>query len=66
MLIHGFWRDKIPCWEMLGCSEEVSSQCIARQKTETPCWEYLETQCKKVLGLPVECRNCKVFNLYGG
>jgi hypothetical protein len=50
---------------MLGCPEEVSSQCIARREPERPCWEYPETQCKKVLELPVECKDCKVFKLYG-
>ena len=66
MQIVGFWRDKRSCWEMLGCPEEVSSQCIARREPERPCWEYLETQCKKVLELLVECKDCKVFKLYGG
>jgi hypothetical protein len=66
MLSNSFWRDKNPCWEILGCSVEVSSQCIAHQERERPCWEYLETQCKKVLGLPVDCKDCKIFKLYGG
>jgi len=66
MLSNSFWRDKNPCWEILGCPGEVSSQCIAHQEPERPCWEYLETQCKKVLTLPLDCRDCKIFKLYGG
>ena len=66
MLSNSFWRDKKPCWEILGCSVEVSCQCIAHQEPARPCWEYLETQCKKVLTLPVDCKDCKIFKLYGG
>lgn len=62
----GFWRDKEACWEMLGCTREIYSQCIAYREPETPCWEHVETQCKRVLGFPVECDECKVFKLYGG
>lgn len=66
MRSNSFWCDKSACWEMLGCPEEVSSRCIAHQKPERPCWEYLETQCKKVVNLPVDCRDCKVFKMYDG
>jgi hypothetical protein len=66
MLTHGFWSDKDPCWEMLGCPREVYSECIAYREPEKPCWEHLETQCKKVLEVPIECKDCKVFRLYEG
>ena len=66
MPMNGFWRDRHPCWKILGCPEEVSVRCIAHREPERPCWEYLETQCKKVLEIPVECKDCKVFKLYGG
>ena len=65
-MLTGFWRDKNSCWEILDCPEEVSSRCIARREQEKPCWEHLETQVKKVLECPVECKRCKVFRRYGG
>ena len=66
MLRSSFWHDKDPCWEILGCPEEVSAQCTAYREPEKPCWEHPDTQCKRVLKLPVECGECKVFKLYGG
>ena len=66
MLETSFWHEKDPCWELLACPEEVSSRCIAHREPEKPCWEHLETECKKVLRLPVGCEDCKVFKLYGG
>ena len=59
-----FWRDKIPCWAILDCADEISCECVAHRKPERPCWEYLDTQCKHVVGLPLECKDCKVFKLY--
>jgi hypothetical protein len=61
-----FWQDKLSCWEMLGCPEEVSSDCIARLNQDKACWNHLGTQVKKTLDFPIECKDCKVFKMYGG
>lgn len=60
-----FWSGKTPCWKFLGCAERIYSQCSAYKNRERPCWEVADTQCRKVLNFAWECRDCKVFMLYG-
>ena len=60
-----FWSGKIPCWDFLGCTEAVYSHCAAYRDRERPCWEVAGTECRKILNFDWECRDCKVFKLYG-
>lgn len=61
-----FWIGKTPCWELLGCTERLYSQCAAYQNRERPCWEIAGTECRRVLSFDWDCRDCKVFKLSGG
>ena len=60
-----FWSGKTPCWDFLGCAERIYTECPAYQDRERPCWEVAGTQCRKILDFEWECRDCKVFLLYG-
>ncbi|MEW6335423.1 MAG: hypothetical protein AB1558_14265 [Thermodesulfobacteriota bacterium] len=60
-----FWSGKTPCWQLLGCTPPVYSRCSAFRNRERPCWETAESQCRKILSFDWECRDCKVFKIYG-
>jgi len=55
----------IPCWELLDCTEHIYSRCAAYKCRERPCWEVAGTECRKVLNFDWDCRDCKVFKIYG-
>jgi len=59
-----FWDGKEPCWDFLGCPENVHSRCPAYHNRDKPCWEQATTQCRKVLDFEWECGDCKVFEVY--
>ncbi|MEW6375270.1 MAG: hypothetical protein AB1502_05695 [Thermodesulfobacteriota bacterium] len=59
-----FWKDKIPCWKLLGCSKYVYPNCIAYKDRSKPCWEHPSTQCGEVLNIPRQCQYCRVYMLY--
>jgi len=63
--VSDFWEDKDPCWKLLGCSKYVFPLCPAYHQRHKPCWECASTECKRMLNLKVECRDCKVFKTYG-
>ncbi len=60
-----FWHDKNPCWIILDCSKYVYADCPAYLYQERPCWEIAYTKCEILLGVKRDCKNCKVFKLYG-
>jgi len=49
----------------LGCMHCVYSRCSAFRNRERPCWETAESECRRILGFGWECRDCKVFKIYG-
>ncbi len=59
-----FWNGNGPCWDVLGCPENIYSRCPAYHNRGIPCWEQLITQCRRVLGFEWECGDCKVFRAY--
>ncbi|MCK9362433.1 MAG: hypothetical protein M0P74_02345 [Syntrophales bacterium] len=59
-----YWSGKTPCWDFLGCTEQIHLHCAAYRHRELPCWEVAGTQCRKILDFEWECRDCKVFKLY--
>jgi MerR family transcriptional regulator/heat shock protein HspR len=52
----------IPCWEIVGCSQEDREQCPAYRGHEKGCWAYRHrgTICEKA-----ECKRCSVYQLSG-
>jgi len=65
-----FWHDKIPCWEMCHCPEEIKSQCPAPKYPFLPCWEtegtYLKLNDDGDKGDDISiCRVCRVYKRYG-
>ena len=60
-----FWEGKEPCWIILDCSKYVYPRCPAYLYPERPCWETAYTQCEILLGTKKDCKDCKVFKLYG-
>ena len=59
-----FWEGKEPCWKVLDCSKYVFPNCSAYHHRHKPCWEYAHTECKKMMNLKWECKDCKVFKIY--
>lgn len=59
-----FGKVKEPCWIVLDCSKYIHPNCPAYQHQEKSCWEYASTECKKLLGIKWECKDCRVFKLY--
>lgn len=51
----------IPCWEIVGCSEEDRKICNAYKSHEQPCWTFNHpnTICESK-----SCRQCDVYNKY--
>lgn len=47
-----------PCWEIRGCSEELSQQCIARLDRACPCWAHPDNQRQDCNG---HCHECEVY-----
>jgi len=49
----------IPCWDLLGCTEEDRAECLAFKDHTKPCWNHNHTEgiCGKM-----ECRECKIYN----
>jgi HAMP domain-containing protein len=45
-----FWENKIPCWEILGCSKYVYLECIAYKDRSKPCRKHPATHEKFLLG----------------
>ena len=64
MEVGDFWRDKDPCWKVMDCPEYVYKQCGAYLHPEKPCWEVAYTQCEILIGIPKDCKYCKVYRLY--
>jgi hypothetical protein len=60
-----FWEGKDPCWVVLECSKYVHSICPAYQYRDRPCWEQAVTHCRKLLALTWECKDCRVFKMFG-
>lgn len=51
----------IPCWDVVGCSEEDRKKCGAFQGHSQPCWTYNHpgTTCENR-----DCRDCDVYKNY--
>ena len=65
-----FWQDKIPCWEMCHCPEDIKGQCPASKYPFLPCWEiegtYLKLSDDSQKGDDTSiCRVCRVYKRYG-
>ena len=65
-----FWNNKISCWKMTHCPEDVRSDCPAYYHRQYPSWEIEGTYCKWVewgtLGIDTEtCLVCEVYLTYG-
>jgi len=52
----------VPCWEIIGCSENDRAQCEAFHNTVHGCWNYTHTNntCSTR-----ECRDCEVYQSSG-
>lgn len=48
----------IPCWKILGCSEEERKECEAFSSHSQPCWSFDH---KNNLCEDRECRDCTVY-----
>ena len=59
-----FREVKEPCWKLLGCSKYVYPVCPAYRQRHKPCWECASTECRNMLNLKWECKDCKVYKLY--
>lgn len=51
----------IPCWSIVGCSEEDRKDCGAFNTHEQPCWMFKH---KKNLCARLKCRDCDVYNQF--
>lgn len=65
-----FWRDKTPCWEMIGCPQSILADCPAPRHRQYPCWEIEGTYCKwdgwGTLGIDTSiCLICEVYLRWG-
>lgn len=51
----------IPCWEVVGCSDNDRKECSAFAGHSQPCWSYNHpnTVCEGKI-----CRDCEVYNKY--
>jgi hypothetical protein len=60
-----FWNLKVPCWDFLGCPENIHAHCSAYHNKGKSCWEQeAATQCRNMLDFEWECADCKVFAFY--
>jgi len=62
--VANFWKDKDPCWKLMDCPEYVYKKCPAYFNPERPCWEVAYTQSEILIGIPKDCKYCKVYGLY--
>ncbi|MDP3582833.1 MAG: MerR family transcriptional regulator [Ignavibacteria bacterium] len=48
----------IPCWELMGCSDENRKKCKSYNEHSKPCWSYAHENnvCEKK-----NCRECEVY-----
>lgn len=51
----------IPCWDIVGCSENDRKNCEAYKGHEQPCWTY---QNKNTKCGDIKCRSCEVYYKY--
>jgi MerR family transcriptional regulator, heat shock protein HspR len=47
----------IPCWEIIGCSEEARADCQAQENRSTPCWDLA----RKADAENIHCYECAVY-----
>jgi len=68
----GIETDRIPCWQMTNCPQQIRQECPAYTNSSLPCWEMEGTFCK----LSMEgsyangrdttaCQTCRVYKKYG-
>ena len=50
----------IPCWKIVGCSEEHRSKCMSFNGYTLPCWSYDH---KKNPCAALDCRSCEVYKM---
>ena len=65
-----FWDDKIPCWQMCHCPENIRNGCPALKYQHLPCWEiegtYLKLSDDTKQGDDISiCSICRVYERYG-
>ena len=53
--------EKVPCWELLGCSKYVRQRCDVYLRPEIPCWDRKLTACEIVLKILKDCKHCIVY-----
>jgi len=46
-----------PCWEIKNCPEEVRQECTAYRDKSKPCWQLVNSACKKMR----HCENCEIY-----
>jgi len=61
----GFWKGKVPCWDIRDCIDEARSACPAYKNQSRPCWDHEGTLCKEMFGAKA-CFTCEVFQRYAG
>ena len=60
----GYWREKKPCWVLVGCPASARERCDAFLHPEIPCWEHRATLCEEVLRVSKNCQHCIVYKSY--
>jgi glyceraldehyde-3-phosphate dehydrogenase (NAD(P)) len=65
-----FWEGKTPCWEIVGCPENVRNACPALKYQTYPCWmiegTYLKLTEQGMRGDDIgACGICRVYHKYG-
>ena len=67
-----FWDDKVSCWEMCRCPDQIRDECQAYINRLLPCWEIEGTFGKltmeggQVNGRNItNCQTCRVYKKYG-
>jgi MerR family transcriptional regulator/heat shock protein HspR len=50
----------IPCWDIIGCSDEDRVNCRAYTTARKPCWTFRH---KTTICAHRECRECEVYRL---
>jgi MerR family transcriptional regulator/heat shock protein HspR len=48
----------IPCWEIIGCSENDRARCPAFSASTEPCWHYSHSA---TMCADRDCRECRVY-----
>lgn len=51
----------IPCWKIIGCTEEKRNNCAAFISHSEPCWKFNHN---RINCIKSDCRECEVYKNY--